>query len=169
MIPNTLERLPFRTSGRKYASRSTTQRCLECCATIEPETVCRIVLRSKSASSHWRPRSSSAWPCGFLQSVVQTRKMGIWLAGKLGREHCEVKSKRLAKRDRPPLSTSPAPTGSPTPRPPRFGRLLGGVGARVYLPDRRRRAARQALRQGQEADGQLAGQAEEAAGAVTGD
>jgi hypothetical protein len=67
------------------------------------------------------------------------------------------------------LSTSPAPTGSPTPRPPRFGRLLGGVGARVYLPDRRRRAARQALQQGQEADGQLAGQAEEAAGAVTGD
>ena len=61
MIPNTLERLPFRTTGRKYASLSTTQRCLECCATTEPETVCRIVPRSKSASSHWRPRCSSAW------------------------------------------------------------------------------------------------------------
>jgi hypothetical protein len=67
------------------------------------------------------------------------------------------------------LSISPAPTGSPTPRPPSFGRLLGGVGAGVYLPDRIRRAARQALQQAQEADGQLAGQAQEAAGAVTGD
>jgi hypothetical protein len=57
-------------------------------------------------------------------------KDGRLTRGKPGREHCEVKSKRLAKRGRPPLSTSPAPTGSPTPRPPRFGRVLGGVRAR---------------------------------------
>jgi hypothetical protein len=35
-------------------------------------------VRAKRTGNLWKkPRSSSAWPCGLLQSVVRTRKMGV--------------------------------------------------------------------------------------------